>query len=46
MQTVNVDEGFYPRFSDSFKEHYGVNSSFVLALADAFTFGLFEMMKS
>jgi hypothetical protein len=46
MQTVNVDEGFYPRFSEFFKEHYGGNSSFVLALADAFTFGLFEMMKS
>ena len=46
METVNVDEGFYPRFSHTFKSHYGENSSFVLALADAFTFGLFEMMKS
>jgi hypothetical protein len=34
METVNVDEGFYPRFSHTFKSHYGENSSFVLALAD------------
>lgn len=46
METVNGDEGFYPRFSNTFNSHYGMNSSFVLALADSFTFALFKMMQS
>ena len=45
METVNVDEGFLPKFSDAFLERYGRESIFVRTLSDYFTSNLVRVLE-
>lgn len=44
--TINVDEGFLPKFSAAFLKHYGGHSIFVRTLSDHFTTRLVQMMEA
>ena len=42
---VNVDEGYLPLLTPTFRETYGEDSPFVYAVADLFTAALASMMR-
>jgi len=44
--TVNVDEGFLPRFSAEFRSRFGHESLFVRAVSDYFTMALARMLAA
>jgi hypothetical protein len=46
LGTVNVEEGFFPRFASPFREHYGSESIFVRATADMFTLALSRLLSA
>jgi hypothetical protein len=46
LSEISVEEGFHPRFAESFHEHYGTDSVFVRAVADSFTLALSRMLDA
>ena len=44
LATVNVDEGFLPKYDRKFLDYYGIESSFVRTLSDYFTTALARML--
>jgi hypothetical protein len=46
LSDINLEEGFYPRLTESFREHYGKESVFVRAVADTFTLALSRMLEA
>lgn len=45
LVSVNVSEGFLPRFVTQFTGHYGDDSEFVRAVADTFTLALAKALE-
>ena len=46
MATVNVDDGFLPKFTPAFLKQYGRESLFVRTLSDYYTIGLARMYEA
>lgn len=46
LASISIEEGFYPRFAESFREFYGSESVFVYAVADSFTGALARLLEA
>ncbi len=46
MSTVNVEEGFLPKFTKEFLAHYGADSIFVRTLSDCYTYALVKVLQA
>ena len=46
MSSVNVEEGFLPKFSQGFLVHYGADSAYVRTLSDCYTNALVKVLDA
>ncbi len=46
LSSINVDEGFLPKFNKSFLDYYGEDSLYVRTVSDYFTMALARMLEA